>query len=80
MYTNEQILNIYAAAYFNENGFRLTPQSLEKITFHSYTLNYTSSRDTFHIAIWDFDDNDTFDFSTTIHLWNVRSSGWKFGE
>ena len=77
MYTKEQLLNIYGVAYFNETGFRLTNQALGKITFHSYTLTYISSRDTYHIAIWDFDDNDSFESPITVNLWNKHSEGWK---
>jgi hypothetical protein len=79
MYTEEQLLNIYATAYYNETGFRLTPQALDRITFDSYTLTYISSKDTYHIAIWDFDDNNTFPFPSTVNLWNKHSEGWKIG-
>lgn len=77
MYTKEQLLHIYGAAYFNETGFRLTNQSLDRITFDSYTSTYVSSRNAMHISIVDFDDNDTFEKPITINLWNINSEGWK---
>jgi hypothetical protein len=77
MYSKEQLLDIYAAAYFNETGFRLTPQSLDRITFDSYQLTYISYVDTYYITINEFDDNDTYEFPSPINLRNKNSNGWE---
>ena len=77
MYTEEQLLNIYAAAYFNETGTRLTTRALDKITFDGYKVTYDSGLDRIEIDIWEFDDNDSFPGPDTVVLINQSGKGWR---
>jgi hypothetical protein len=77
MYTAEQLTNIYAAAYFNETGTRLTQNQLDRIDFGGYKVTYDSDVDRFEINIFDFDDNDSFPGPDLITLINTRGQGWE---
>jgi hypothetical protein len=76
MYTEEQLLDIYKEAYFNETGNHLSPQSLDKITFDNYKVTYDSSNDRMEIDIFEFDDNDSFPYPDTVVLVNKSNRGW----
>jgi hypothetical protein len=77
MYTVEQLTNIYAAAYFNETGTRLTERQKEYIEFTSFKLTYESEIDRTTILIFDFDDNDSFPGPDLVTLINTRGQGWE---
>ena len=78
MYTEEQLLNIYATAYFNETGFRLTQNAIDKIEFDEYIVHYDSFNDRLTIDLVEFDDNDSFPYPKSVVLINEKGTGWKF--
>ena len=79
MYTDEQLLNIYATAYFNETGFRLTQNAINKIEFDGYIVRYDSFSERLTIDLIEFDDNDSFPYPDTVVLINEKNKGWKLG-
>lgn len=79
MYTAEQLTNIYAAAYFNETGTRLTNRQKELIEFTNFKVTYESEIDRTTILIFDFDDNDSFPHPDLVTLINTRGQGWELG-
>ena len=79
MYTDEQLLDIYATAYFNETGFRLTQNAINKIEFDGYIVRYDSFSERLTIDLIEFDDNDSFPYPDTVVLINEKNKGWKLG-
>lgn len=79
MYTHEQLLDIYATAYFNETGHKLTQNALNKIEFDGYIVRYDSFSERLTIDLIEFDDNDSFPYPDTVVLINEKNKGWKLG-
>lgn len=77
MYTDEQLLAIYAAAYFNETGTRLEQHQLDRIDFGDYKVTYESEVDRYTVLIFDFDDNDSFPGPDLITIINSKGQGWE---
>ena len=77
MYTNEQLLNIYSTAYFNEAGLKLTQEALNKIVFDRYLVTYDSFTDRLIIELLEFDDKDTFPYPDTVRLMSEGRKGWR---
>ena len=77
MYTDEQLLDFYATAYFNETGLSLTQNAINKIEFDGYIVHYDSFNETLTIDLLEFDDNDSFPYPDLVVLINEKNKGWK---